>query len=92
MYWSAWAGLIHGLNTPRKNTEAIAAIENGFTSQLTNNVMTSPRGWRPTLRIAPKSTCGPPIDQGPIHTGVVLVVADAEVGADGRAFSGVRIR
>src|SRR5512139_2658436 len=56
MYWSASPGEIHGLNTYRKKAHAIAAIENGFTSQFTNSVTNSPRGRRPTLRIDPKST------------------------------------
>ena len=56
MYWSASAGEIQRLNTYRKNNQAIAAIENGFTSQFTNSVTNRPRGRRPTLRIDPKST------------------------------------
>ncbi len=31
-------------------------MENGFTSQLTASVTKSPAGFRPTLRMAPKST------------------------------------
>jgi hypothetical protein len=56
MYWSASAGEIHGLKSRRKNTHAISAIENGLTSQFTKSVTKRPRGRRPTLRIAPKST------------------------------------
>ncbi len=56
MYWSASAGAIHGANRCRKNSQASSAIENGFTSQLTNSVTSRPRGRRPTLRMAPKST------------------------------------
>jgi hypothetical protein len=56
MYWSASDGGIHGLNRYRKKTQAMSAIENGLTSQLTKSVTNSPRGRRPTSRIAPKST------------------------------------
>ncbi len=56
MYWSASVGGIHGLKRTRKKSHAMAAIENGFTSQLMMSVMTRPRGRRPTLRTAPKST------------------------------------
>ena len=56
MYWSASAGAIHGLKTYLKNNQAMAAIENGFTSQFTNSVTNRPSGRRPTLRIDPKST------------------------------------
>jgi hypothetical protein len=43
-------------NTTRKNNHARNAMENGFTSQFTNSVTTSPAGFRPTLRMAVKST------------------------------------
>ena len=56
MYWSASAGGIHGPKTCRKNSQAMAAMVKGFTIQFTNNVTRSPRGRRPTLRTAPKST------------------------------------
>src|SRR5688572_28602675 len=56
MYWSASADEIQGLKTDRKNNHAVAAIENGFTSQFTNSVTNRPRGLRPTSRIDPKST------------------------------------
>ena len=56
MYWSASAVEIQGLNRTRKKTHAMSAIENGLTSQFTNSVTSRPRGRRPTLRIAPKST------------------------------------
>jgi len=56
MYWSASAGSIHAANRCLKNSHASSAIENGFTSQLTNNVTRSPRGRFPTSRMAPKST------------------------------------
>ena len=56
MYWSASVGGIQALNSTRKNSQAMAAIENGFTSQLMTSVMTRPRGRRPTFRMAPKST------------------------------------
>ena len=56
MYWSASAAGIHAAKICRKNSHAIAAIENGFTSQFTNSVTKRPRGRRPTSRMAPKST------------------------------------
>ena len=56
MYWSASAGPIQAANTCWKNSQASSAIENGFTSQLTNSVTSSPRGRCPTPRMAPKST------------------------------------
>ena len=52
----ASAGIIHALKTCRKKTQEMSAIENGFTSQFTNRVTNSPRGFLPTSRIAPKST------------------------------------
>ncbi len=39
-----------------KKSQAKAAIENGFTIQLTISVTMSPPGRFPTLRIEPKST------------------------------------
>ena len=42
MYWSASAGLIHGAKKCRKKSQAIKAIENGFTSQFTNSVIKQP--------------------------------------------------
>ena len=56
MYWSASAGSIHASNRCLKNSQASSAIENGFTSQLTNSVTSRPRGRFPTSRMAPKST------------------------------------
>jgi len=56
MYWSASAGVIQALKRNRKNSHAIRAIENGFTSQFTNSVTSRPRGLWPTFRMAAKST------------------------------------
>src|SRR5271157_5433773 len=43
-------------NTTRKNSHARNAMENGFTSQFTISVTSSPAGFFPTLRMAVKST------------------------------------
>jgi len=56
MYWSASAGETQCANTYRKNSHAISAIENGFTSQLTNSVTSNPRGRFPTFLMEAKST------------------------------------
>ena len=40
----------------RKNTQEIRAIEKGFTSQFTNKVTSSPRGFSRTLKMDAKST------------------------------------
>src|SRR5271157_3328301 len=56
MYWSASARPMKAANTTRKNSHARNAMENGFTSQFTIRVITSPAGFLPTLRMAVKST------------------------------------
>src|SRR5574341_1700256 len=56
MYWDASSGEIQAPKTWWKKRYAISAMENGFTSQLTKSVTRSPRGFRPTFRIAAKST------------------------------------
>ncbi len=54
-YWSASAGPIHGRNRCLKNSQAISAIENGFTSQFTNSVTRIPPGRRRTPSMLEKS-------------------------------------
>ena len=56
MYWPASAVGIQAANTCRKNSQAMNAIENGFTSQLTKSVTNRPRGRLPTCRMEAKST------------------------------------
>ncbi len=56
MYWSASAGLIQAEKMWRKNSQPMSAIEKGLTSQFTNSVTSSPRGFSWTCRRAPKST------------------------------------
>mgnify|MGYP003334723568 CR=1 FL=1 len=46
MYWSASAAGIHDAKSTRKNSQAMAAIENGLTTQLTKSVTNRPRGRR----------------------------------------------
>ena len=55
MYSLASSGPIHGVNTWRKKSQPRKAIENGFTSQFTTRVTTSPPGRLPTPLIDAKS-------------------------------------
>ncbi len=56
MYWSASAAPIQGARISRKETQAIAAIEKGLTSQLTRRVTSSTVGRVPTRRTDARST------------------------------------
>ena len=56
IYCCASSGEISPAKTTSKNNTPKAAIENGLTSQLTTNVITSPFGRSPIWRKAPKST------------------------------------